>query len=128
MPLRVVWLVFLALELAQQSGSVPAELKQTSVTGSDAPTPAQKFQPAASVPLADAAAKGDIAALKELLKSGDHPIEQPAGFGMTPLHLASGRDRADAVALLLAHGGGPRPREAQGVVPVHQAPDDGSRA
>ena len=125
MPLRVVWLVFLALELAQQSGSVPAELKQTA-TGSDAPAPAQKFQPAASVPLADAAAKGDIAALKELLKSGEHPIDQPAGFGMTPLHLASGRDRADAVALLLAHGASPTAADARGWTPLHLAASRGA--
>ena len=125
MPPHVVWLVFLTLELAQQSGSVPAELKQTA-TGSDLTAPAQKFQPAANVPLADAAAKGDIAVLKELLKSGDHPIDQSAGFGMTPLHLASGRDRADAVALLLAHGASPGASDARGWTPLHLAASRGA--
>eukprot|EP01043_Picozoa_sp_COSAG02_P027403 COSAG02_NODE_1615_length_11668_cov_6.226294_8_plen_584_part_00 len=127
MPPRVLWLALLALELAQRCGGVPAELKQQAGrSGDPAAGPTQKFRPAASVPLADAAAKGDIAVLKELLKSGDHPIDQSAGFGMTALHLASGRDRADAVALLLAHGASPTAIDARGWTPLHLAASRGA--
>lgn len=122
---RVLWMALLALELAQRCGSVPAELKQQSDRGSPQ-APAQKFQRAATVPLADAAAKGDLATLTELLRSGEHPIDQSAGFGMTPLHLASGRDQADAVALLLAHGASPTASDARGWAPLHLAASRGA--
>lgn len=126
MPPRVLWLAFLVFEMTQRCGSVPAELKQQPGRSSDPAAATQKFQPAASVPLADAAAKGDIAMLKELLESGKHPIDQAAGFGMTPLHLASGRDRADAVGLLLAHGASPTAIDARGWTPLHLAASRGA--
>jgi hypothetical protein len=130
-------LLLLTLELAHRCGSVPAELKgqrqqqqppppPQPAGGSDPRPLAQRFQTAASVPLADAAAKGDIDALTELLRSGEHPIDQSAGFGMTPLHLAAGRDRAEAVALLLAHGASPGAADARGWTPLHLAASRGA--
>ena len=112
--------------LAPPAACLPGELKSAQLEDAPARPAVRKFQTAASVPLSDAAAKGDIEALTALLQSGEHSVDQSAGFGMTALHLAAGRDRADAVALLLAHGAAPNEADARGWTPLHLAASRGA--
>jgi len=62
--------------------------------------------------------------LKLLLKHGAHPDPRDAA-GRTPLHVAAGSARCDAVELLLEHGADPNLQDDRGRTPLHFAASDG---
>ena len=116
-------LLALALALGHVVVGVPPELKQAGGGGGGGKA---AWKRGAASPLAEAAAKGDTPALASLLASGDHAVDHPSGFGMTPLHLAAGRDRGEAVALLLAHGAAREATDARGWTALHLAASRGA--
>jgi len=72
----------------------------------------------------DAALRADVEAVESLLNEKPSLINEPAGRGKTPLHLAvtSGHERTDElVSMLLDHGADPNAHDVTGMTPLHVA-------
>jgi uncharacterized protein len=84
--------------------------------------------PAPDAPVADAAMRGDVEAVKELIKSGaDVNVSQ--GDGMTALHWAGVNDNAEMVAVLVKAGAKLETGTRIGsYTPLHVAAREGSAA
>lgn len=79
----------------------------------------------AATPLVDAAARGDIAAVRALLAQGA-PADAAQGDGATALHWAAYRGDAEMAVLLLDSGADPKAANDLGVTPLHLAAAAGS--
>jgi len=75
---------------------------------------------AAGVPLADAAARGDVAAVRSLIGQGSD-INATRVDGTTALHAAVHADRLDIAELLLRAGANAGARDRYGVTPLYLA-------
>jgi ankyrin repeat protein len=79
------------------------------------------LQAASSAAVADAARRGDVAAVRALLKQGAD-VNEAAGDGMTALHWAAERGDAELVSMLLSAGANPRATtRLGGYRPIHLA-------
>ena len=85
----------------------------------------KKLQKIADDPgiLVDAAARGDVSEIRELVVDYDVPVDQPrvGGDGVTPLQAATSKNQPDAVKALLKLGADPEVADAQGNRPLHVA-------
>ncbi len=72
--------------------------------------------------LTEAAAKGDLATMKELLNKGAN-VNERNSFGMTPLIFAVGRYQLEAVRLLMENGADPSLFDRYGWTPLTLADD-----
>ncbi len=78
-------------------------------------------------PVADAAKRRDVAALRALVAAGAD-VDRPRGDGATALHWASYWDDIDTVRWLLASGAAVDAANVLGVTPLWLAADNGSAA
>lgn len=69
----------------------------------------------------DAAAKGDLAAVKAMLKTNPELISVPDNDGATPLHHAVAGDHKAVVEFLLANKANANAKRKNGVTPLHVA-------
>ena len=85
----------------------------------------KKLQKIADDPgiLVDAAARGDVSEIRELVVDYGVPVDQPrvGGDGVTPLQAATSKNQPDAVKALLKLGADPEVADAQGNRPLHVA-------
>ena len=85
----------------------------------------KKLQKIADDPgiLVDAAVRGDVSEIRELVVDYDVPVDQPrvGGDGVTPLQAATSKNQPDAVKALLKLGADPEVADAQGNRPLHVA-------
>jgi uncharacterized protein len=73
------------------------------------------------VTVADAARRGDVTAVRALLKQGAD-VNEASGDGMTALHWAAERGDADLVSMLLSAGANPKATtRLGGYLPIHLA-------
>jgi ankyrin repeat protein len=79
----------------------------------------------AAVPLADAAERGDIAAVRALLTQG-HDVNAPRVDGTTALHAAVHADRLAIAEMLLRAGANASARDRYGITPLYLACVNGS--
>jgi ankyrin repeat protein len=82
---------------------------------------------AAAVPLADAAERGDVAAVRSLLGNGSD-VNATRVDGATALHAAVHADRLEIAELLLKAGANPDARDRYGVTPLYLASVNGNAA
>ena len=78
--------------------------------------------------LRKAAAEGDLARCRALLRSGASPHSCDEAFERTALHYAAQHDRADAIALLLSARASVDARDLCSFTPLHLAAERGSDA
>ncbi len=78
-----------------------------------------------SGPIHRAAARGDIAVIRELI-AGGCPVDTATEHGLTPLHVACGYDRSQAVRYLIQVGACIEARDEAGHTPLHFAARAGS--
>ena len=85
----------------------------------------KKLQKIADDPgiLVDAAARGDVSEIRELVVDYEVPVDQPrvGGDGVTPLQAATLKNQPDAVKALLKLGADPEVADAEGNRPLHVA-------
>ena len=82
--------------------------------------------PAPDAPVADAAMRGDVEAVKELIKGGAD-VNASQGDGMTALHWAGVNDNAEMVAVLVKAGAKLETGTRIGAyTPLHVAAREGS--
>lgn len=85
----------------------------------------KKLQKIADDPgvLVDAAARGDVSEIRELIVDYEVPVDQPrvGGDGVTPLQAATAKNQPDAVKALLKLGADPEAVDAEGNRPLHVA-------
>ena len=101
------------------AAAAPSASASRAVPAAQAP-PAQPREAAGSETLRDAAAGGDLTALKSAL-AGASDIDARDAQGRTALMLATLSGQADAVAVLLAHGADPSAADARGTTPLQAA-------
>jgi ankyrin repeat protein len=82
---------------------------------------------AAGVPLADAAARGDLAAVRTLLTKGAD-VNATQVDGTTPLHSAVANDHVDVADALIKAGARPATGDRYGVTPLSLAAINGNAA
>jgi ankyrin repeat protein len=80
---------------------------------------------AAGVPLADAAERGNLAAVRSLIGQGSD-VNATRVDGTTALHAAAHADRLDIAELLLKAGANPAVRDRYGVTPLYLASVNGN--
>ena len=85
----------------------------------------KKLQKIADDPgiLVDAAVRGDVSEIRELVVDYEVPVDQPrvGGDGVTPLQAATTKNQPDAVKALLKLGADPEVADAEGNRPLHVA-------
>ena len=92
------------------------------------PVPMPVAEPAADSPVADAAMRGDVEAVRSLLSQGADANEAQ-GDGMTALHWAAERGDEELARMLLAAGAAVAPTtRVGGYAPLHLASRNGSAA
>jgi ankyrin repeat protein len=117
-------LIALAALPAVVSGqSVPAP---AGAPGSEPATLAPSVADAAASPLATAAARGDLARVRELLDSGTKNVDAPDRDGTPALHWVVRVGDADLVARLLAAGAKVDGADRHGVTPLQVAIGEGN--
>jgi hypothetical protein len=84
-------------------------------------------RPVAAAEIHDAAARGDLARVQELLARDSAAVSSTDRTGATPLHWASDTGSKPVVELLLSRGANPNARKANGVTPLHVAAGMGRR-
>ena len=82
--------------------------------------------PVAESPLAKAAIRGDLAAIKAMLEAGAE-INTRDALGRTPLHMAAFYGRPKTTELLIASGADINARDRIGMAPLHAAVLSGGR-
>lgn len=88
---------------------------------------ASAAQVAAAGEIADAAMRGDAAAVATLLDAGAD-VNEPRSDGATALHWAAHADRPDLAALLIGAGADVQARNRAGVTPLSLAAETGNAA
>ena len=81
----------------------------------------------ASSPIVEAVRKGDVTAVRALIKSGAD-VRAPEGDGATALHWAANRDSIELVRLLLDAGASAQAVNDLGITPLHLAAANGNPA
>lgn len=81
---------------------------------------------AQTLPLHDAAARGDLAEVKRLLQKGANPNEAARNEAVTPLSLASANGNAAVIQALLAAGADPNAARTDGATALMTAAASGS--
>ncbi len=125
-PLAATALAALALAaLAPPIASGQSVPTRTGAGGGEPAVPAPSVVDTAASPLATAAARGDLARVRELLDSGTKDVDAPDRDGTPALHWVARLGDADLVARLLAAGAKVDGADRHGVTPLQVAIGEG---
>ncbi|GHJ88535.1 hypothetical protein NliqN6_4937 [Naganishia liquefaciens] len=120
------------IEIAKEIGwSVPVEGEEENSKGSGmgmkVSTMRQEESPSGEtdgvLPVHDAAAEGDLSALKRELARNPSSLNAQDSMGLTPLHLASDRGHVDAVRYLLESGADRMLKDSEDLLAYDMAKD-----
>jgi uncharacterized protein len=126
-PLATTALAALALAaLAPPIASGQSVPTRTNAGGGEPAVPAPSVVDIAASPLATAAARGDLARVRELLDSGTKDVDAPDREGTPALHWVARLGDADLVARLLAAGAKVDGADRHGVTPLQVAIGEGN--
>jgi ankyrin repeat protein len=130
-PLAATALAALALALALAALAPPIASGQsvptpTGAGGSEPAVPAPSVVDTAASPLATAAARGDLARVRELLDAGTKDVDAPDRDGTPALHWVARLGDADLLARLLAAGAKVDGTDRHGVTPLQVAIGEGN--